>query len=241
MGIYETLLGYIAIWKGILLSPSKSIPKECKRNAGIAQGIWQLLASETADKVVTAAILLAYFLFIGFAGFSPSAAARAPILAAIQAAGLLIILFYIALVFLAGVVALLLFSFLNNGLYYISAKMLGGKGKFNRQFYAISAETSSFIALSAALTIPSVIIALIPCAGALILIAVTLGMFIYDSYLKIHILSQVHSINTMRAIVVWAIPMAIVVLLLLLAMLVFGAMIMAIIAAAMAARPPAPA
>jgi hypothetical protein len=131
-------------------------------------------------------------------------------------------------VYVAILLLEVILSVFANSSYYFAAKALGGKGGASTQFYVMCAQSAPLSMLFVALNILSAI----PIVGLAVMV-LWLAAFLYDSYLKVKILKQVHSLDTTKAIACWLAPIAV---LIVLAVFLFAA-ILALGFAAYAAKP----
>jgi hypothetical protein len=119
-------------------------------------------------------------------------------------------------VFIASIVLwpilLVISSLISSAIYYIFAKLLGGKGSFTQQAYLISLYT-------APLTILLLIVNLIPVIG--FVVDILIG--VYSLYLLTLVLKQVHKFTTGKAILTWLLPLIIILLLVMILVMTFAA------------------
>jgi hypothetical protein len=87
---------------------------------------------------------------------------------------------------------------INSGIYYVFARLLGGKGNYTKQSYLIALYV-------APLSIITAIILLIPTFGVWLSLLVT----VYSLYLLTFALKEAHSYSTGRAVMTWLIPLSI--------------------------------
>ena len=239
---------YLSIWKSIFLSPKTAIPAECRRKAGIKEGILHIVLAGTLYFLAMVFVLVAVGALIVLFASAIIASLNLPDiklfdLSAFGAFGLAIVLLYIILLYAFIQFFLIFLSFLANGLYYITAKALGGKGDFSRQFYVICAQSSGELIIEKFGGFVLLPFMFIPCIGAIFSLIYTgfaLGFFFYSGYLKIKIIQQVHSIDQTRAIICWAVPVVLAVLFIVIIFIAYWTVILGAISSS-AARPlPAP-
>ena len=92
--------------------------------------------------------------------------------------------------------------YLSNGLMFVSAKILGGKGKFSGQVYLYSL---FFLPLGLISSLAS-LFQLIPIVGSVIVYIVTAAIFILTILFTVRILKVAHSFTTGRALLTLLIP-----------------------------------
>lgn len=202
-----------AVWKSIFLTPGTGIAAEAKRKAGMAEGLKHLFFAFN----IHFALQFLFFALLGllFAMFAAvilqSSSFPTQAMGFLSAMGAMMgvfAAFYLVAYYFLGLLLLLLLSFLVNAIYFLSARVLGGKGSFTRQFCAISAESSAELAARSMLMLAFPLLYMLPCLGPIIMVLGGLCFYLYDSYLKVRMLSRVHSFSTGRAIVAWAVPLA---------------------------------
>lgn len=93
-----------------------------------------------------------------------------------------------------GLVAALLFSFVGTGLFWLMAKLLGGKGEFTRQYYLYSL-------FGAPIAIAS-ILGILPVIGQVISILLSL----YSLYPLTISIREIHGFDTLKAVLSWLVP-----------------------------------
>jgi hypothetical protein len=105
----------------------------------------------------------------------------------------------LVMVFCCSILIAPLAFYIANGLYYLAAVLLGGKGAFGTQAYLVSL---FFVPLG----IVSLLASLIPCLGGL----VSLAVGIYTLVLSVRAMKVVHSLTTGRAVVtvLWPVVLA---------------------------------
>lgn len=123
-----------------------------------------------------------------------------------------------------SVIAGLIYSGIGNGILHIIALLLGGKGTFKQFYYLFSLYMTPIVVIE---SVFSVIGRLVPALGA-VLFFVILIMAVYSLYLLTLSLKEVHGFSTLRAVLVWLIP---VILLLGLLFIVFGFVVFAMLGA----------
>ncbi|MFH1750860.1 MAG: YIP1 family protein [Candidatus Micrarchaeota archaeon] len=101
----------------------------------------------------------------------------------------------VAISSLIGTVVIgIILSIIGVGILYLIAMLLGGKGTFTQQYYLMSI-----------FSVPIVVLSLIPIVGILV--------SLYGLYLLTLALKEVHAFDTMKAVLVWLIPVILMVIL----------------------------
>ena len=123
---------------------------------------------------------------------------------------------YDAVIFLLTVIAYPILTviglLITSGVYYVFARLLGGKGSYTVQTYMISIFTApmtvviSFVLLIAMLETLS-----------LLMLPVLVILTLYSVYLSIIALREAHGYSTLKAFVTWLIPLVIVMIFVILA------------------------
>jgi hypothetical protein len=93
------------------------------------------------------------------------------------------------------IVGVLVAFFIENILFYIFAKLLGGKGSFKEQFYLIALFTAPLIVMS--------ILGSLPFVGGIIYVL----LLLYSLYPLTVAIREAQQISTVKAILVWFIPL----------------------------------
>jgi len=156
-------------WIDVLTRPKETFAKE-KANSSIGKGVANILVAS---------------IFIGILISVVSIISRNDILG-------------VVFVFVITIVVAMMGFFISNIIYYVVAKLLGGKGNFEEQFY-----------LTAIFTAPLTILAIfsaIPLIGMIVEVGVTLYML----YLLTLAIKEVHNLSTIKAILVWLIPIIVI-------------------------------
>lgn len=122
-----------------------------------------------------------------------------------------------AVTFVIDLIAVIISQFLSwivlGGIYFLFAKLFGGKGSFTAQLYLMALYIAPLAILSS-------IVALIPFAGGFIVLILA----VYGLYLLTMALKEAHSYSTAKAFLSWFIPLLIIIVVLI--MLVMMAMTM---------------
>jgi hypothetical protein len=103
------------------------------------------------------------------------------------------------------------------GIVYLVAKVLGGKGTFTQQFYLVTIATAMGSLLVG-------VLGMIPCLGALI--SIVGGLYLL--YVQVVVMRDLHQVSTLKALVAILTPL---VILALLAFLLFAALMISMLAA----------
>jgi hypothetical protein len=118
----------------------------------------------------------------------------------------------------AAVVGLILYpilmvigGFIGSGIYYIIAKVFGGKGDYMEQTLGLALITGGYVLITA----PFQILTLIPVIGVLFSLAIML-VGIYSLYSQYRLIKEVHKLSSMRAAAVVIIPIIVIVALIML-------------------------
>ena len=194
-------------WLSMFFHPVEAIEKD-KANAGVGGVV---------VNAIIAGILygIAYGIFLLLAtAFSPLAG-MGGIGSALMAVLVMIVICPIALV---------IGSFIGSGIYYIVAKILGGKGGYMVQTYGLTLITGGMIFLNS----PLMILVAIPCIG-LVFSLVSLVVSLYALYSQYKMIKAVHSLSSGKAAAVIIIPIVIAIVL----AMVFAAVLVAIFGAAL--------
>ena len=137
-------------------------------------------------------------------------------------AGAIVYILLYSILSLAGGVSLLVFGFaavltfliivvgvlVENVIYFIIAKLLGGKGTFKEQFYLIALFTAPLVVLT--------ILNALPFVGIFIYAL----LMLYSFYPRTIAIKEAHQLSTLRAVAVWLIPLII------MSVLVVGVLVM---------------
>lgn len=117
-------------------------------------------------------------------------------------------------------------GFILSGIYFVIAKLLGGKGEYMEQTLGIALITGGYILLMA----PLQILSLIPIIGVVFSVVILI-IGLYSLYSQYRLVKEVHGLSSFRAALVIIIPVAV---LFLLALVVIGSLAMAGAGSAMA-------
>jgi hypothetical protein len=95
-----------------------------------------------------------------------------------------------------GIVTTPIFFYLNNGIYYVSALIFGGKGNFNSQTYL----SSLYFAPLGIISSLSLYFTAVPKIGSYIVYLVLLGIVIFQTLFTIRLFKAVHRFTSGRAV-----------------------------------------
>jgi hypothetical protein len=181
-------MGFFDVWKDALMKPFATFEK-MKKGADLMEGFKHVLVAGVIAGVLGA--IGAYF------GLAAVASAGGPFGSAF--AGMAMVGILIGTPIMA-VIGWLLMSLV----YFVFAKLLGGSGSYTLQTYLIALYTAPLMVLSA-------VVGLIPVLGSI------LGMLLslYGLYLLTMALKSAHGFDTIKAALVWIIPVVILVILVL--------------------------
>lgn len=182
-------MGMMEVWKNALLHPHQTLADE-KKNSSIG----------TALKYVAVAYLVFGLVFGLFFYFLLSLIPSSLPLINVILKGLGIAVLIGAPIFfvIMGIIGILIGS----GIYWVIAKIFGGKGSYTEQVYLTSIFISPIVILG--------ILGFIPAIGFL----VPLLLGIYNIYLFILMMKEVHGFGTWKAVGVALVPAVIIVVLL---------------------------
>jgi len=135
----------------------------------------------------------------------------------------------IALVVMAVLypVLLVLGGFLCSGVYFVFAKLLGGKGTYATQTYTLALVMGGSILLSA----PFQLLGAIPLVGLIFSFGSAL-VSIYSLYSEYRVIKEVHQLSSGKAIAVILLPIAIAIVVMIILVVILGAMFFTMIAGA---------
>ncbi len=175
-----------SLWKDAFLKPKETFQKE-KANASLKEGVMNILAASVIISVLFSIVVLIF------------GASLIPQLGFLAGAGVVLI---ILAIFIFFVVIELIGTFINVGIIWIVAKLLGGTGSYDQQYYLTSLFTAPLLVL--------LVLMVIPLIGWLVMFVVS----IYSLYLLYLVIKQVHGLSTGRAILsIFLIPIIALVLL----------------------------
>ncbi|MBU1198139.1 YIP1 family protein [Candidatus Micrarchaeota archaeon] len=181
---------FVDQWVAVLTKPKETYASE-KGKSSLAEG---------AKHLAVAYGIMGLIYGLGIALFSASLTVI-PGAGAIAGLGMAMIVVAPIMMAVFGIVA----SLIGNGIIWIIAKVLGGNGPFEQQFY-----------LSSLYLAPIALLGLIPLVGML--------AGLYGLYLLTLMLKEVHAFDTLKAVAVWIIPGII-------GFIIMGAAVMTLIAA----------
>ncbi|PIT84635.1 hypothetical protein COU37_01785 [Candidatus Micrarchaeota archaeon CG10_big_fil_rev_8_21_14_0_10_45_29] len=172
------------LYKNVVLKPKPTFANEAKKeNLKIMDGYKHFLIGGAIYSV----FFIPYYLLMQSlsSAFSSSAIAAKTMIS-----------FPVTIVL--NLLTILIGPFITVGIYYVIAAILGGKCKFNKLFYLVSLYTAPFLIITSIL----LYLNLIPCLGALILLAVVL----YGFYVLTIAIKSAYKFSTLKAVVVWLVP-----------------------------------
>lgn len=115
--------------------------------------------------------------------------------------------------FLGGTIGFFISIFLYGGVYYLIAKVLGGKPpKFATFLYSFLVYAFSIVIFSIIGAIISMVGSFIPVIGIFISLIVSLAIFLGSSYFLTVLIRESFELSTLKAIAVWVIPFIIAIL-----------------------------
>ncbi len=173
---------YFEIWKAALLKPANTF-KTQSRKANLKEGAMHVGLAGLIVGVIVGLAMLLLGTTIETAGFG----------AALGITG------FIASVILTPIISIIGWL-IGSGIYYIVAMILGGKGSYSTQSYLIAI-------YSAPISIITSIVGLIPIIGLLNFV-----IFLYSLYLLTLALKETHRFTTIKAALVWIIPIVLIAL-----------------------------
>ena len=162
-------------WKESFISPQNSLPKIAEK-ANLKDGLQHLFAAHIVTSIIYFFAILFNTLMIIFFHISPETIMVLPIFI------LMIILIQIMLILIS------------NGIIWLVAKLLGGKGGYGAQLHMTSAPLALTLIISGILTI-------IPFIGPIMGIVVIL-YYLYPMTLAIR---ETHKFSTLKAVLSWLI------------------------------------
>ncbi|MBI2445240.1 YIP1 family protein [Candidatus Micrarchaeota archaeon] len=199
-------MGFFEDWKEVLTQPKETFASRKKEaEIGAAAKTYALLG---------AVVGLLFGLMIAILG---AAFAAMPGLGFLAAMGFLAI----PVAAVAFAVLAVIGSFISAGIYFVFAKLLGGTGDFKTHYYLPSLYVIP-------VTVLTLVLNMIPFLGSIL--GFVLGL--YNLYLMTLAYKEAHGLSTLKAVLVWLLPIIVIILLVVLLM---GSLI-AVIAGAGAAR-----
>jgi len=184
---------YLEIWKKALLQPAKTFKTEI-RKADLKEGAMHVGLAGLVAGIIAGLGVLLLGTAIDLAGMGAS----------VGVAG------FIATVIVTPIMSIIGWL-IGSLIYYVIAMVLGGKGNFTTQSYLIAL-------YAAPLSIVTAVIGMIPIIGMLNILVSLYGLYLLTLALK-----EAHKFTTMKAVLVWLIP----VILLTLVVLFVGAAFLA--------------
>src|SRR3989344_5554314 len=193
-------MNIIEKWIAVIRNPKETLAAE-KSSSSISQGIAHLAL---AGAIV--GLLMGVAIWLVSIGISRSFGT----LFSGNEIGIAMGLMY-AIMGLVLVPIITIFSaFINNGIIYLSAKLLSGKGTFAEQFYLHSLVQSPFQLIIAA----SYVFILVPIVGFLVLMPLILILGLAALYYQVLAVAEAHQVSTGRGLAIVLLPAVLVVALL---------------------------
>ena len=121
-------------------------------------------------------------------------------------------------------------EFILSAIYFVFAKLLGGKGTYAAQTNMLAYITSTFYLISA----PATIIQIVPCLGAVVGGIIIFAGSIYQLYASYKTIKAVHQLSGIKAGLVIILPIILVVILAIIAVVLLGAVFLTTAMAALA-------
>ena len=121
-------------------------------------------------------------------------------------------------------------EFILSAIYFVVAKLLGGKGSYAAQTNMLAYIYSAFYLIMA----PALLIEIIPCLGAVVAFVIILAGGLYQLYASYKTIKAVHQLSGFKAAIVILVPIVLVILLMIIAVVLLGAVFLTTIAAALA-------
>ncbi len=196
------------------LMPENIKAQVAKEKGTLSDGLkYVLLTSLVVIIVEVLGILLDTFLGMGQAlgGVGQQSAIALGAIGGLGALGIVVTIIMIPIVQIIS-------AFIMNGIVYILAKLLGGKGTFENQFYHIAI-------LSGGLSVITGILGLVPCVGPL-LSFILVVYYLYPLYL---LYMGVHKLSSGRAIALILIPFLVIIVLAVIVAVLFAGMMTAML------------
>jgi hypothetical protein len=102
---------------------------------------------------------------------------------------------------------------LGSGIYYVFARLLGGKSKYREQTYLIALYTAPLSIYSSIFSTMTILLASLGSLNFIIALPILImfGLSIYGLYLLTLVLKEAHGLSTGRAVLAWLIPFLMVV------------------------------
>ncbi|HLC50944.1 MAG TPA: YIP1 family protein [archaeon] len=183
MDIKDTIMK----WKDILLHPSDMLSKELNRG-GLRDGALHMLLGGAIGGFFIGILLALYPAAVSDYSYFSSGNTFFSLLSSIIGYAIIVLVGW----------------FIGSGLYYIFAKILGGKGSFAQQSYLLALWYAPIVAIS-----------WIPLIGMV--------FAIYSLYLVTVSQRIVHKFSTLRAVLSWLLPLLIMIVLVFVALVFFFA------------------
>ncbi|MFA6530148.1 MAG: YIP1 family protein [Candidatus Micrarchaeia archaeon] len=199
MGIIER----IKVWLQMLKPEgTDAVLKQYKGKGDLKESLINYLIGSA---IISAMIFILYLLiFVLFASlFAPMLASAGN--NGLTAAGgtLLMAVLIAALVGVVCFIGIPILSYISQGVYWILAKILGGKGTYTEQTFFGSMLGGAFAVIAPAI----IVVSLIPCLGTIVSFVVGA----YELYLAYKIIKTVHGLDQLRAAVVVLLPLVVLV------------------------------
>ncbi len=179
-------VGFIEDWKDVLTKPKEVFAKR-KKDASIG-------AAAKTYAILGGIVGLFYGLLIAFLGALFAAIPGMEFLAALGLVAIPIAIVLFAVLEVIG-------TLIGFGILYVIAKLLGGSGDFKTHYYLPSLYVLP-------LTVLMLVLAVIPFLGAL----VNLVLLFYSAYLLTMAFKEAHGLSTLKAALVWLLPVIVLVL-----------------------------
>ncbi|HLC69189.1 MAG TPA: YIP1 family protein [Candidatus Bilamarchaeaceae archaeon] len=204
------MVDIIGSYKKMILSlmPDNLKKQLAKEKGSLGQAIiYILLTALVADIVVIISMLLS--LGSNLAGLGMGGGENELAMAGfLGVTGIVVMAVYV----IAIPIIMIFWAFIQTGVMWVLAKILGGKGSFTSQLY-------HFSIVGGGLTLITSLLSLIPCLGGLI--AMVLGFYyLYPVYL---VYKGVHQLSSGRAIALVLLPIVLLILLFVIIMILFAA------------------
>ncbi len=203
----------LKIWKHVFFHPSATFAEQDK-NADLARGAKDVFIAHL-PMLLMGLVFVAFYILLGVAATGGLMLLALPIVIGI-----------VLLYFLFPVMGWLVAA----AVYFIIAKMLGGKATFTRHAYSLALASASTVIF----TLPFALLSFVPCLGYL---AQMVGGIIgfYGIYLAFSATRATHGLSDGKSAVVILAPIAIAILLLVIALFLFLAVWVGMLGAAITA------
>lgn len=212
MGVVSAIpVPHFKTWVHAYFHPYEMVENE-KGNANFGN-----VATNAAIIGVIAGLLTALLILIT-SFFKPSAEG---IVGAIIAGAIMVIIYPIIMV---------IGTFISSAIYFVFAKLMGGKGSYMMQTLGITLISGGTMLLN----IPFMVLGIIPCIGAIFSLA-SLVVSLYALYSEVRMIKAVHQLSTMKAVAVIVLPLIILFVIILVAIAVLGAAFLTMVGGAAAA------